>query len=176
MLRSKKLRRLRPGLDRLEPRIALSNYYVSTTGDDNAAGTLAAPWKTVQHAADAAAPGDVINLRAGTYAGGVTVDVADVTVQSFPGERAALVAPTDGTVGNDLWFTAPGGKALNLDIRGGYYYGVKFEQGPGLLQDSTLSGTGYYGVKVVPGADDVTISRTEISNTGVVIPAGGIDD
>ena len=57
----------------LECRIALSGYYVSPVGDDAAAGTIDAPWKTLPHAVAAAAPGDVINLRAGSYAGGVYV-------------------------------------------------------------------------------------------------------
>ena len=44
-------------------------YYVATTGSDTAAGTSAAPWKTLQKAANAVAAGDTVIVRAGTYAG-----------------------------------------------------------------------------------------------------------
>ena len=166
-------RRLPTCFDRLESRIAMSGYYVSTAGDDAATGTIQAPWRTVQRAVAGVAPGDVISLRAGTYGGGVFVNKPDITIQSFPGERAALVAPTsDPGVTNNLWFYAGGGTALNLDLRGGYYYGVKFEKGDGLVDGCKITDTGYFGIKVVPNADRVTISRTEVANTA----SGGIDD
>ena len=44
-------------------------YHVSTTGSDSAAGTRAAPWLTLQKAADTVPPGALVIVRAGTYAG-----------------------------------------------------------------------------------------------------------
>jgi Periplasmic copper-binding protein (NosD) len=44
-------------------------YFVSPRGDDRAAGSAAAPWKTLQHAAGRVAAGDTVVVRAGTYAG-----------------------------------------------------------------------------------------------------------
>src|SRR3954464_1558529 len=94
-------RRLRSCFDRLEPRIALSGYYVSSAGDDSAAGTIDAPWRTVQRAVSSVAPGDVVNLRAGTYDGGVFVNKPNITIQSYPGERASLVVPpSDSSTAN----------------------------------------------------------------------------
>lgn len=46
-----------------------ATYYVATTGNNNNPGTAAQPWATLQKAVDAVAPGDVIIVRAGTYAG-----------------------------------------------------------------------------------------------------------
>lgn len=43
--------------------------YVSPTGNDTAAGTAAAPWKTLQFAANQAKAGDLIVVKAGNYAG-----------------------------------------------------------------------------------------------------------
>ena len=169
-------RRRRPAFDPLESRRALSGFYVSPAGDDAAAGTIDAPWRTPQHAVAAAAAGDVINLRAGSYAGTLYVDKADLTIRSYPGERASLAAPTsDAIQANVLWFDAPGGTALNLDLSGGYDYGVKFERGRGLVDGCTVTGTGYFGIKVVPGADHVTIRNTEVGHAGVRIDGGGID-
>ncbi len=74
-------------------------FYVSPTGNDANAGTISAPWRTFQHAANVAHPGDTINLRAGTYTESVTINVSGsaaagfITFQNYPGEVAVL----DGT-------------------------------------------------------------------------------
>jgi len=44
-----------------------NTYYVSTTGSDSNNGSLAAPWATLQHAANAATAGVTVNIEAGTY-------------------------------------------------------------------------------------------------------------
>ncbi|MEO8904756.1 MAG: right-handed parallel beta-helix repeat-containing protein [Polyangiaceae bacterium] len=44
-----------------------TEYYVSPTGSDTAAGTMAAPFATIQKAGSTASPGDTVWLRAGTY-------------------------------------------------------------------------------------------------------------
>jgi len=46
-----------------------ATYYVAPNGNNNNPGTAAQPWATLQKAVDAVAPGDVIIVRAGTYAG-----------------------------------------------------------------------------------------------------------
>src|SRR5688572_9177940 len=55
-------------VERLEPRVLLSTYYVSLAGSDGSAGTsLSAPFRTIQRAANVAEPGDTVLIRAGTY-------------------------------------------------------------------------------------------------------------
>ena len=44
-------------------------FVVDPSGNDSAAGTAAAPWKTLQHAADAVGPGDHVTVNAGNYVG-----------------------------------------------------------------------------------------------------------
>src|SRR5687767_3038584 len=46
-----------------------ATYYVATNGNDTFDGSSFAPWRTLQHAVQAIAPGDTILVRAGTYAG-----------------------------------------------------------------------------------------------------------
>jgi hypothetical protein len=46
-----------------------AGYFVSPTGDDNAAGTAAAPWKTLQKAVGKVVAGDTVTVADGTYAG-----------------------------------------------------------------------------------------------------------
>ncbi|HEV2946207.1 MAG TPA: hypothetical protein VGX70_02455, partial [Gemmataceae bacterium] len=50
-------------LEQLEPRIALSSYYVSPTGNDSNAGTLASPWQTLQFGASNLHPGDILDVQ-----------------------------------------------------------------------------------------------------------------
>lgn len=74
-------------------------YYVSTTGSDSNAGTLSAPFRTVQHAASIAVAGDTVEVRAGVYNEKVTLPSSGnassgyITFMSYPGETAVL----DGT-------------------------------------------------------------------------------
>src|SRR5688500_1660733 len=57
-------------LELLERRELLSAYFVSwSAGNDDNAGTAAAPWRTLQHAANRVRAGDVITVRAGLYDG-----------------------------------------------------------------------------------------------------------
>jgi hypothetical protein len=48
-------------------RLDAATYVVSPAGNDTAAGTLAAPWKTLSHAAATAQAGDSVEVRAGVY-------------------------------------------------------------------------------------------------------------
>ena len=60
-------------LEMLEGRVLLSRtWFVAPAGNDGAAGTLAQPFKTIEHAALLAQPGDTVYLRAGTYRETVT--------------------------------------------------------------------------------------------------------
>jgi hypothetical protein len=72
--------------------------YVATNGSDSNDGSLAAPWRTIQQAADSAPPGSTVSIRGGTYAERVTINVSGsaagpITFQSYPGEQAVI----DGT-------------------------------------------------------------------------------
>jgi hypothetical protein len=72
---------------------------VSTAGSDSSAGTLAAPFRTIQHAANIAVAGNTVQVRGGVYnekvylpnSGNVTSGY--ITFMSSPGETAVI----DGT-------------------------------------------------------------------------------
>jgi hypothetical protein len=74
-------------------------YYVATTGSDSNAGSLAAPFRTVQHAATIAAAGDTVQVRGGVYnekvylSGSGNATSGYITFMSYPGETAVV----DGT-------------------------------------------------------------------------------
>jgi hypothetical protein len=46
-----------------------ADYYVSSTGSDSNPGTAAAPFSTIQRAANLVRPGDTVHVRAGAYSG-----------------------------------------------------------------------------------------------------------
>jgi len=72
-------------------------FFVSTAGSDSHAGTQQAPWATLQHAVDTIAPGDTIQVLAGTYAGcriGISgSDKARKALQAAPGAKVLLNKP-----------------------------------------------------------------------------------
>lgn len=123
-------------------------------------------------------PGDILHLRGGSYAP-FTVTLQDVTIQSWAAERAVITAPTsDVNVPNAIWVNATGVTLRNLNIAGGYYYAVKFEQGGGHVIRCRISGSGRDCVKIVPNADGITIEQCEIFDSGQRDPsnAEGIDN
>ncbi|HJL16453.1 MAG TPA: right-handed parallel beta-helix repeat-containing protein, partial [Sandaracinaceae bacterium LLY-WYZ-13_1] len=73
-------------------------YYVEEGGDDGADGSAAAPWATLQHAADRVAPGDEVVVRPGTYRGFhlTTSGSADAPV-TFRAEAGAVVDEDNDT-------------------------------------------------------------------------------
>src|SRR3990167_6681558 len=50
-----------------------NTYYVATTGSDSNSGTSAAPFKTIQKAANTVVAGDTVKIKTGTYVEKVTV-------------------------------------------------------------------------------------------------------
>ena len=75
-----------------------SSFYVSTNGNDSNPGTEAAPWRTIQHAADTARAGSMVNVRGGIYEELVSINASGnasdgfITFRSYPGETAILDA------------------------------------------------------------------------------------
>ena len=75
-----------------------SLFYVSTNGNDSNPGTQAAPWRTIQHAADTARAGSTVNVRGGIYEELVSLHTSGnasdgfITFRSAPGETAILDA------------------------------------------------------------------------------------
>src|SRR3954453_6424724 len=65
---------------------------VAPDGDDAGPGTAERPWRTISKAASSAAPGALVDIRAGTYTERVVVQVSGTaghptTFQAHPGER-----------------------------------------------------------------------------------------
>ncbi|KAH7311071.1 pectate lyase L [Rhexocercosporidium sp. MPI-PUGE-AT-0058] len=75
-----------------------ATLYVSPSGSDTAAGTMTAPYKSIQVAVDKAVAGDTIFLRAGTYSLTTNIQIksksgtasAPITLSSFSGEKVVI--------------------------------------------------------------------------------------
>ncbi len=70
-------------------------YVASPSGSDGAAGTVDAPFQTVNKLASALGPGQIGCLRAGRYDGNVKISqggtaTAPLTLRSYPGETATI--------------------------------------------------------------------------------------
>jgi hypothetical protein len=70
-------------------------YYVAPTGNDDYAGSIAYPWRTVQKAADTLVTGDTVYVRAGTYHEQVVPQNSGsagqpITYAAYPGEMATI--------------------------------------------------------------------------------------
>lgn len=92
-------------------------HFVAPEGNDEAPGTLDEPWATLQHASEAAGPGDTACFRGGDY---VTEEVhltlsggpgAPITFTAYPGETPVLDG--DGTQGSIITF-AEGASYLHI--------------------------------------------------------------
>jgi hypothetical protein len=84
-----------PVPETLEARTLLSTWYVSTSGSDSADGSVGAPFRTIQQAANTAQPGDTVLVRAGTYRETVTparsgASGRPITYKPYPGERVTV--------------------------------------------------------------------------------------
>lgn len=77
------------------PTFSNSAYYISTTGNDNNAGTFASPWRTITKANNTITAGDTVFIRGGTYNQAIapTRNGAAgryITYKAYPGESVTI--------------------------------------------------------------------------------------
>jgi hypothetical protein len=113
--------------------LSAATVFVSPTGDDANPGTLARPFRTIQHGVDLLQPGDTCLVRGGTYRETVTIAAKGlaakpIAIRAYPGERVVL----DGTEPLAGWQPI-GGKLYTVKTP------LKFEQlfaGERMLQEA----------------------------------------
>src|SRR6478736_5597021 len=78
-------------VETLENRTLLSStWYVAVNGSDSNPGTLAAPFRTIQQAANHSAWGDAVDIRGGTYRETVKPPHGGITFQNYNGESVTV--------------------------------------------------------------------------------------
>ncbi|MBE7490999.1 MAG: right-handed parallel beta-helix repeat-containing protein [Planctomycetes bacterium] len=160
--------------------LAAAEWFVAPGGNDTTGtGAIGAPFATLSRAHQAASPGDTITFRAGTYTGGVYITKSNLTFQGYTGETAIIALPNNVSGQDNAFYigTAANCTVRRLTLQGGYFYAIKIDTGPCLVEDCFIHGSGRDCVKI-PGADNVTIRRCEIYNSGLRDPsnAEGIDN
>ncbi|HEY6727278.1 MAG TPA: right-handed parallel beta-helix repeat-containing protein, partial [Polyangiaceae bacterium] len=107
----------------LVPRLAVAaEYYVSTDGDDDNPGTETEPFATVGRGQQAAAPGDTVWVRGGTYSfSSGTVGVA-FTKAGQADNLIQYFAYPDEVVVFDLSAINPSGRVTGFDVQTDYIH------------------------------------------------------
>ena len=127
-------------------------YVDGAAGNDANAGTSTAPWRTIQHAADAANPGDTIIVNDGVYTGGSNV----VTIGRSGTASAWLVFRAA-----HRWGAVLDGRnnasAVGFEINGSYVRVEGFE----------VRGTSRYGIDAYNG-HDVDVVANHVHDVGHV--------
>jgi hypothetical protein len=123
-----------------------------------------------------AVQGDTIYLRGGTYTVTQTlqIDKSNLTLASYPGERATIVGSTTDTdnLTSIIFIGASSVSLVDLEIAGGSYYGVKVSNDLGVTPTSVrISGcivrdTGRDCIKTF-NVDDLLIENCEVGPSGV---------
>lgn len=133
----------------------MATYYVATSGNNGAAGTNAAPWKTIDHALGEAGSGDIIIVKPGTYAERINPK-ANVTLraQNF----ACNANGTLATHGNNSIIEAPANqKGVDIILGPGNGFTIEgFE-----VRGATEGGAGMS----IPESKNVTIRRNWVHDT-----------
>jgi len=80
-----------------------ATHYVSTSGSDSNAGTLAQPFSTLNKAVSVLRPGDTLYVRGGTYVESLSNNIPGgtswskpVTIAAYPGETVIIQAASSG--------------------------------------------------------------------------------
>jgi len=89
-----------------------ATWYIAPTGNDSAAGTESAPWKSLARAQQAVRPGDTVYLRGGTYA----FTAATTTCPSRRGVVSAVHLDKSGTERQPIRYWAYPGEIPVLDF------------------------------------------------------------
>ena len=160
------------------------SWVVATNGSDSNNGTASSPFKSIQKAVDSALQGDTILLRGGTHESReIKVRTSKLTFRSYPNEWAIVKAVTNvEDITSCFWYREPcinGGLIENLEIVGGYLYGIKLEDNwdwnePTLKAVSNLTirnckihDTGRDCIKIVPGCANIQVLNCEIYRSGI---------
>jgi NPCBM/NEW2 domain/Right handed beta helix region len=134
--------------------------WVAPGGDDAGPGTRAEPWRTIQHAAESARPGDTVFVAGGTYAERVTIRVSGeagrrITFAAAPGERVRLD-------GSSLEVPAERSAMIVIDSR--RYVTVRGFEISGYRSD--VSGRVPVGILVLGSADHIRVEDTFVHDLG----------
>jgi hypothetical protein len=150
-----------------ESRTLLSTYYVAPTGSDSAPGSSAAPFATLQHAADIVGAGDAVIVRRGKYAG-FYLETSGTAAKriTFRAEKGAIINRPNPTTPDGInlegasYVTIQGFKIVRMaraGIRSVLNHHVT-------ILKNTADSNGKWGI-LTGFSDDLLIKRNTTSNS-----------
>jgi parallel beta-helix repeat protein len=133
----------------LAPPLVATEYYVAPppAGSDGNPGTLAAPWATLQHAADSVGPGDVVTALAGDHA------AFEMTSSGSPGAPIVFRAAPGPPV---RIVTDVPGRGAGVNVEGAAWI---------VIEGFTIENRGTVGIRAVL-CDQVTIRGNVLRDNG----------
>ncbi|MCP3144528.1 right-handed parallel beta-helix repeat-containing protein [Pyxidicoccus xibeiensis] len=155
---------------RQRPKSFSREWYVSTSGSDQAAGSKQAPFRTIGRALKAVGPGEAIRVLPGEYKGSVVIDGgvkagrADAPITLLGTQHPKIVPGASGAVvqiRKPFWVV----DGFDIDVKGQPRFAVVFE---GNTEGSVLAGSRIHhgalggGVTTYGGARKVTIEGNDI--------------
>ncbi len=144
-----------------------ATYYVSPTGDDSNPGTLEAPWRTIQKAANTMVGGNTAIVRGGIYEEFVTIKSSGselhgyITFQAYPGEKPVI----DGAN-----LSIGSGRSSLIHLRNANYVIVDgFE-----VRNLTSSSSSEYpaGIRVQSGGSNIHLLNNNVHHIANMSSAG----
>jgi parallel beta-helix repeat protein len=152
-----------------------ASLYVSLSGNDANAGTLAAPFRTINKASAMAKPGDVVNVRGGVYNERVNISAkgtaaARITFRSYPGETA--VYDGTGTAAGTVLFSLNQTDyvdASGFEIRNAPFIGISgwMTKNTRVLNNvvhHTVRNAIYFGADGPGSSSDATVEGNQVYN------------
>lgn len=131
-------------------------YYLNTAGSDSAAGTFAAPWKTILKARSMMVAGDITYVENGV----------NQTANDGSGENTSLWLDSSGTNGNPIaYVTYPG--ATSIIGSNSITYGIRWSSGA--RTDLVIAG---FTLKGIAGISLEGGSRVRVINNYITCPNG----
>lgn len=163
--------------------------YVSTSGNDANAGTLASPYRTISRACTVAPTGSTVVIREGVYneggspgtaEGGIAITRDSVTVMAYPGEEVWL----DGSIPWTGWVSdttsRPGSTIYSAPYTLSFDRSVQFARGSAdgttagyvwlNAADSTGKVANIYDQVFLIGADGTQTPLKAVSTVAEVVP------
>ncbi len=148
---------------------------MAPNGSDNAAGSEAAPFGSVQRAQDAASPGDTVFLRGGTY---VFTGNAEIGVlfdkDGAPGQPISYVAYPGETPVFDFFQLLPQARIRGFSVRASWLVFRGFELRG--VQQTLVDVNESWGIRVENGASNDVFEQLDIHHNegpGLFINDGG---
>jgi hypothetical protein len=160
-----------------------ATYYVATTGDDGLPGSMALPFKTIAKGVAALkAPGDMLYIRGGTYAGSINPTVSGtaaawITFAAYPGELPILDGTGVSNVQNGfeptnvaVQYVRVSGIAARNWATGGFSNGFNFPSSHIEIRNCIADGNGVNGIAFYK-ASGVLIQGNIVAHNGNMLPS-----